>query len=324
MKSKIVYLASLLLIWSACTSQATNETEAEGGLLLSGKVGYPQDGLILIDEINPDGQLVPFDTITLNDDYSFQENLRVEQAGIYRVNFYNQHDFRKTSFKMSNFYIKMMCLLTLLIQFKAQSYNFYIDESGYTDSFYCINLQTKNKEDMDRFLLSDSESYCIKCLKKNIENHNKLYEILEEDYKNVLEQIIYIKLDIFFLNNDAPNIIDKIKALYLTVKNDKLDKTKIGTFPYCKKCTNLRNDLDLIRYHYQVSYDKKNIKPEVISYLSQWIENLYLLEEMLNENSSMAIKNYLTKLSNEKIEQMLTQSLKEICNNNMKYYIYQQ
>ena len=87
---KGIYLSGLFFIVFSCTSQSTNETSNNNSITLSGNVGFPQEGLILIDEITPDGKLVPKDTITLAEDYSYSKSISITDAGIYRMNFYNQ------------------------------------------------------------------------------------------------------------------------------------------------------------------------------------------------------------------------------------------
>jgi len=87
---KGIYLSGLFFIVFSCTSQSTNETSNNNSITLSGNVGFPQEGLILIDEITPDGKLIPKDTITLAEDYSYSKSISITDAGIYRMNFYNQ------------------------------------------------------------------------------------------------------------------------------------------------------------------------------------------------------------------------------------------
>ena len=87
--NKIVYLAGLFFMVFSCTSQSTSE-ETKSSILLSGNVGFPQEGLILLDEITPDGRLNPKDTIILNDDYTYSKRIAINGAGIFRMNFYDQ------------------------------------------------------------------------------------------------------------------------------------------------------------------------------------------------------------------------------------------
>lgn len=95
MYRKIFYLIGLFFIVTSCTSQSTNNEIADGEIkgntiTLSGNIGYPQDGLILVEEITLDGKLNPKDTITLNDDYTYSKQVVIEQAGIYRINYYDK------------------------------------------------------------------------------------------------------------------------------------------------------------------------------------------------------------------------------------------
>lgn len=91
MYRKVFYLLGLFFIVTSCTSQTVKDEESsEDGITLSGSVGFPQEGLILLDEITPDGKLTPFDTLTLNEDYTYSKKIEISNAGIYRLNFYDK------------------------------------------------------------------------------------------------------------------------------------------------------------------------------------------------------------------------------------------
>lgn len=91
MYKKTIYLVGLFFIATSCISQSANDDELNNNsITLSGNIGFPQDGLILIEEITLDGKLKPKDTIVLNDDYTYSKQVVVEQAGIYRINYYGK------------------------------------------------------------------------------------------------------------------------------------------------------------------------------------------------------------------------------------------
>jgi len=95
MYRKVFYLVGIFFSISSCTSQTTNEetpsNETAGNtIIISGNVGHPQEGLIIIEEISVEGKLTPKDTISLKEDYTYSEQVIVEQAGIYRINYYGK------------------------------------------------------------------------------------------------------------------------------------------------------------------------------------------------------------------------------------------
>ena len=82
----------LTLIFFAC-SAGTREEEVEvqesEQITLSGTVGYPQEGSIVLEKIE-NNQAVPYDTIQLTENNTFEEEVTVEEPGYYRLNFYNK------------------------------------------------------------------------------------------------------------------------------------------------------------------------------------------------------------------------------------------
>ena len=87
----ILWINVLLTGFLFNCSPATKEEAKDGGwdIVLSGKVGFPQQGEIYIQEIRQDGK-AKRDTITLRKDYSFAKRLHLTEAGFYNVNFYNR------------------------------------------------------------------------------------------------------------------------------------------------------------------------------------------------------------------------------------------
>jgi peroxiredoxin len=84
---KIVGVLSLVLLVISCGT----EKPKDGGwdIILTGKVGFPQKGKIMIQEIKSD---VPgkMDSIELSDNYTFEKKLHLTEPGYYLLNFYNQ------------------------------------------------------------------------------------------------------------------------------------------------------------------------------------------------------------------------------------------
>lgn len=76
---------SALLIF-ACSAE-TNNNGWE--VIVRGKVGFPQQGEISIQELLPQGG-GKRDTIRLNSKYSFAKKIRLTQPGYYQLNFYNR------------------------------------------------------------------------------------------------------------------------------------------------------------------------------------------------------------------------------------------
>src|SRR5690606_19899767 len=86
----IVKVCSVLLV-ALCLSCSTNgkgdqhAQHADGSwfVTIKGKVGYPQQGQIVIQELRQDGTGWQ-DTIQLNKDYTFAKRVRLKEPGYYR------------------------------------------------------------------------------------------------------------------------------------------------------------------------------------------------------------------------------------------------
>ncbi|MBT1697795.1 TlpA family protein disulfide reductase [Fulvivirgaceae bacterium PWU4] len=83
------------LSFSCSTSGKDEATEnAENGgwtVTIRGKVGFPQEGQITIQELKETGQGgVWQDTITLKGNYTFAKRVSLKEPGYYRINFYNK------------------------------------------------------------------------------------------------------------------------------------------------------------------------------------------------------------------------------------------
>ena len=65
------------------------EKEAGWDVTVRGKVGFPQQGAISIQEMKPDGTGVK-EPITLSKNYTFEKKLRLTSPGYYRLSFYDK------------------------------------------------------------------------------------------------------------------------------------------------------------------------------------------------------------------------------------------
>jgi peroxiredoxin len=76
----------------SCSTSGKEEISTENGtwtITVKGKVGFPQQGQILIQEIK-DGALGWQDTIQLKSNYTFAKKITLKEPGYYRINFYNK------------------------------------------------------------------------------------------------------------------------------------------------------------------------------------------------------------------------------------------
>ncbi len=96
----ILWINVLLTGFLFNCSPAAKEEAKDGGweIVLSGKVGFPQQGEIYIQEIRQDGN-AKRDTIRLRKDYSFAKRLHLTEAGFYNVNFYNRQSINIMLYK---------------------------------------------------------------------------------------------------------------------------------------------------------------------------------------------------------------------------------
>ncbi len=92
MKSKVsVYISIAAALIAAvfiqgCDSQSKQIAAGEG-VTLSGKINYPQNGLIILEKING-REVEPYDTIMLNPDNTFHHFADMESPGFFRLNIY--------------------------------------------------------------------------------------------------------------------------------------------------------------------------------------------------------------------------------------------
>lgn len=85
----IKFLALALIISFGCNPKPEKEVDKEGYITVSGTVGYPQSsGLILLEEFTGSEFLIK-DTMNLDENYTFNKSVKIDNPGYYRLNFYN-------------------------------------------------------------------------------------------------------------------------------------------------------------------------------------------------------------------------------------------
>jgi peroxiredoxin len=80
-----------IVIITACGSGTGNvevQNDDSNSITISGTVGYPQNGMIILEEYVGNSP-VAVDTFELDKNYSFKEKVAIERPGYYRMNFYN-------------------------------------------------------------------------------------------------------------------------------------------------------------------------------------------------------------------------------------------
>ncbi len=78
-----------VILLGACNPETKEAGGAGWEIVIKGKVGFPQNGEISIQELLPNG-VGKKDTIKLNGQYSFAKKMRLTEPGYYRLNFYNK------------------------------------------------------------------------------------------------------------------------------------------------------------------------------------------------------------------------------------------
>lgn len=86
--------ALCFILFAVCLSCSTSGKEETGDanwyVTVKGKVGFPEEGKITIQEMK-DGSTVGWqDTITLKSNYTFVKKIKITEPGYYRINFYNK------------------------------------------------------------------------------------------------------------------------------------------------------------------------------------------------------------------------------------------
>lgn len=85
--NKLVFSFLSFLLVLSCSQGKSNDGN-EDGVEISGEVKNPQEGTILLQELQND-QMVTIDTLILTDKNTFKTTVETKEAGFYRINFYN-------------------------------------------------------------------------------------------------------------------------------------------------------------------------------------------------------------------------------------------
>jgi peroxiredoxin len=84
-----LFFAGIIFLSCGSNTSDNEDQNVENQLTISGQVGFPQRGKhIVFEKLTEDGS-VPLDTFELKEDYTYSENVIIENAGFYRLNFYN-------------------------------------------------------------------------------------------------------------------------------------------------------------------------------------------------------------------------------------------
>jgi peroxiredoxin len=92
LKRLLMVAVMLVTITISCSSTGKEDDEQQAGkwtIVVSGKVGFPQQGQITIQEIR-NGSVGWQDTIKLKSNYTFAKTVSLSEPGYYKVNFYNR------------------------------------------------------------------------------------------------------------------------------------------------------------------------------------------------------------------------------------------
>lgn len=84
---KVAVLSVVVLI--SCSSASTEAESGTWTITIRGKVGFPQQGQIVIQELTSNSSSAWQDTIQLKSNYTFAKKLSLKEPGYYRINFYN-------------------------------------------------------------------------------------------------------------------------------------------------------------------------------------------------------------------------------------------
>lgn len=88
LSNKWTYLLVVAILIS-CNSTGQESTELASGIKISGTVGYPKaGGIVLLEEILATGKLGTRDTIIVSENYTYSFQKPMDTPGIYRLNFY--------------------------------------------------------------------------------------------------------------------------------------------------------------------------------------------------------------------------------------------
>ncbi len=204
-----------------CGSEKKADVKDNGwDIVLKGKVGFPQSGQIVIQEMKPDGSGKK-DTIQLRSDYSFSKKLHLIEAGFYNLNFYDR--------QVINI---MLNKSNMELNVDGNNQQGFVEIKGSPDHDLITTVQRMMNEsqsgsEMMTLQTNYEKAVAAKDNVKIAELQNKAMAIID---KGRLGLVNYLKeqpasLALFSLLQD-PNLIDKDKHLDLFVgASEKFIKT---------------------------------------------------------------------------------------------------
>jgi peroxiredoxin len=209
MKTTTMILVNLFfaLIVTNCSPDKKTEV-ADGGwdIVLSGKVGFPQQGQISIQEITQNGS-GKRDTIGLRSDYSFSKKMHLTEPGFYAVNF-----FGKQSVNI------MLNKSSLELNVDGNNPQGFVQISGSPDHDLIAKVQVMMNESQAGAEMMGLQSEYEKAVaaqnnEKVAELRNKAVQIMDNGKANLVSILKAqpASLALFNLLQD-PNLIDKDKS----------------------------------------------------------------------------------------------------------------
>jgi peroxiredoxin len=90
MKSILQVTLLSVIVMISCSSASTEAENGSWYVTIKGKVGFPQQGQIVIQELKSNSSSGWQDTIQLKSNYTFSKRIKLTEPGYYRLNFYNK------------------------------------------------------------------------------------------------------------------------------------------------------------------------------------------------------------------------------------------
>lgn len=223
---KLAKINMTLIAWigvfllSACNAEVKdNATPAAGwDVVVRGKVGFPQQGQISIQELLPDGSGKK-DTIMLNSQYSFAKKLRITEPGYYQLNFYNK---QIVNVILSNKDIE--------VNVDGNNQQGFVEVKGSPDQELIQKAQQMVRDGQAAPELAAIEedfqkAAAVKDEKKMSELQDKYMSILNQNYDAIAKFLEQQPASLGLVNLLQSNFLDKDKymSLYASV-SDKMTK----------------------------------------------------------------------------------------------------
>lgn len=223
---KLVKINMTLIAWigafllSACNAEVKDNSNTAAGweVVIRGKVGFPQQGQISIQELLPDGSGKK-DTIKLNSQYAFAKKMRLTQPGYYQLNFYNK---QIVNVILSNKDIE--------VNVDGNNQQGFVEVKGSPDQELIQKAQqmARDGQASQELVAIEAEfqkAAAVKDEKKMTELQNKYMSVLDQNYDKVAKFLEQQPASLGLVNLLQSNFLDKDKymSLYATVA-DKMSK----------------------------------------------------------------------------------------------------